>query len=84
MAVTAAQITVGTTRVTLAAGGNAALAVTIRNAGANTIFLGPIGVTTSNGYGLVTAAVISLEIDANDTLYGVAAAAGETAEILRT
>ena len=84
MAVTAAQITVGTTEVSLALAGVAGLTVRVRNTGTNPIFLGPTGLATSDGYGLLTTEVLEVKLAPGDQLFGIAAAAGETAEVLRT
>ena len=84
MAVTSEQITVGATAVSLALAGVAGLTVRVRNTGTNAIFLGAVAVVITTGYGLLTTEVLEVKLAPGDELFGIAAAAGETAEVLRT
>lgn len=88
MAVTSAQVSVGTTATELsAADTDTRLGQTliVKNASAATaVFLGGSGVTTSTGLSLAAAATVTVELGQGEELYGIVAAATETVHVLRT
>lgn len=56
----------------------------IRNAGANSMFLGDATVTTANGFELVSTAAVSLPLERAEKVYAVVAAATERADVIRS
>lgn len=79
---TAAQVSVGTSATSVFAADVAAARATVRNAGAASVFLGPAGVTTGNGYELTTGSVVELLIPAGEELFGIVATGTEPVHVL--
>lgn len=88
MAVTSAQVTVGTSATALSAAetdSRSGEQLRLLNSDAtNAVFIGPAGVTTATGYKLLAGATIgAIELDAGETLYGVVAAGTVVVHVLR-
>lgn len=87
MAVSAAQVSVGTTA-TLLTGGETdtvhgqAIIVKVPSAATAPIFLGPVGVTTTTGFEVAIGGSIALDLGQGESLHGVAATA-QTVHVLR-
>lgn len=77
MAVNALQSTVGTTATPLFGSATATTAL-VTNNGPDTVWLGPSTVTVGNGYPLPAEETRSVQMKASDTLYAIAAVAGNT------
>ncbi|MFF0183551.1 hypothetical protein [Streptomyces sp. NPDC005244] len=89
MAVVGAAVSVATTATLLsgADGDNVAgQSIYVTNAGANPIFLGGSGVTTATGYPVAAGASLpwAVALGVGEALYGIVAAATESAKVLRT
>lgn len=82
MAVTAEQVSVGTTAVALNAAANTGLSLVLR-AGTTGVFVGPSGVTTTNGLELSSGTPLAIDLDPGDVLYAVHASSA-TVHVLRT
>lgn len=84
MAVSSAQVTVGTSATLLASdsGINIGLQVTLKNKGAAVVFIGPAGVTTGNGYELAVGEVLPRDLGPGEELYGVVATATQPVHVL--
>jgi hypothetical protein len=88
MAVTAAQVSVGTTATLLSASdtdniSGQALVVKVPSAATAPVFLGPANVTATTGFEVAIGGSISLDLGQGESLYGVAATI-QTAHVLRT
>lgn len=88
MAVTAAQVSVGTTATLLSASdtdniSGQALVVKVTSAATAPVFLGPANVTTTTGFEVAIGGSISLDLGQGETLYGVATTI-QTVHVLRT
>lgn len=82
MAISSAQVSVGTTATSVLAAGVGGGRVRVRNAGAASVFLGASGVTTAAGYELTTGSTVDLVLEANETLYGIVATGTQTVHVL--
>lgn len=94
MAITTASIAVTTTAIQLAAisgvtsaavGTTGHNTVTVVNTGAGTVYLGPVTVTASGvtqGLPLAAGAAFSLDLVADDVLYGISASGSNTVNVL--
>jgi len=74
VAIVSQQITVGTTIVLLAQGGDDGSSVSITNKGTASMYVGGADVSTSTGYEVVAGSALGADLNAGEKLYGVAAA----------
>lgn len=89
MAVVGAVVAVATTATLLSAADTDSVSgqsIYVTNAGSNPIFLGGAAVTTGTGYSLAAGASLPwpLALSVGEALYGIVAAATESAKVLRT
>lgn len=82
MAVSAAQVTVGTTATSILAVGVAGTRVLVKNAGAASVFLGPASVTTGNGFELGTGDTVEVPLTAGAGLFGIVATGTEPVHVI--
>ena len=71
MAVVSSQKSVTTTATLIASSDADGSSVAVTNTSSETVYLGPSGVTTSNGYPLAQNAAIGIELQASEKLYGI-------------
>lgn len=83
MAVSSGQVSVGTSATSIVSASNGA-SVRVRNAGSAAVFLGPSGVTTSNGYELAAGSAVDLVLEAGEEVFGIVATGSETVHFLST
>ena len=85
MIVTTAQYTVATTAVQIIATNDVARQVNIHCIGNNAVYLGPTSaVTSSTGFYLdKNAAVLQIELDANDELWAISSTGSQTLTIMQ-
>ncbi len=90
MAVSTAQIPVGTTATLLSGvdpgsgGAPNGQSLVLSNTGAATVFIGGPGVTTTTGYPVPAGAEYSLDLDGLETLFAIVATGTVTVAVLRT
>lgn len=85
MAVTSAQVSVGTTATALNTAGTSGQRLVVSNAGTNDVLLGPSGVTTVTGLALAaTDGPIVIELAPGEVLFGIVATGTETVQVLRS
>lgn len=88
MAVSSAQVTVGTTATLLTAveaDTQAGSTLVITNASAVAVFIGPATVTTTTGLSLAAGATLPrFELNAGESVYGVVATGTAAVHVLRT
>lgn len=82
MAITAAQVSVGSSATALNTAGTSGVELTLIAQAAG-VFIGPSSVTTSNGLELPNGSALTVSIDPGDVLYGIHATSA-TVEVLRT
>lgn len=80
MSMTSAQVSVGTTATVLVTGIKGSAELTIKNAGAASVFLGGSGVTTTTGLDLASGATVGLTV--HESLYGIVATGTVTVHVL--
>lgn len=83
MAVTAAPVTVATTATALNVQGGAQR-LKLSNPAGQTVFLGPVGVTTATGYPLLASTVLPVDLAPGEVLYGIVAATTAIVSVLKT
>jgi hypothetical protein len=79
------QIAVGTSAVSLSSGAavsrGGVARVTLYNPGSVLIYVGSVSVSTANGLAIAPGAYVSLELTGGDSMYAVAAAAGQALHV---
>ena len=83
MAFSQAAVSVGTTATALVTADSDGEAVTVRNVGADDVFLGNASVTTANGFTLSADEVISFDMEGGAQLYGRVASGTVEVRVLR-
>lgn len=84
MALSNAQVSVGTTATALNTASSSWAFLTISvPSGGQTVFLGDSAVTTTNGLGVAAGATVNVRIAPGDVLYGRVAATTQTTHVLR-
>lgn len=83
MAVSSAQVVVGTTATALNASSNQGQRIYLSNPAGQTVFLGDSTVTTTTGYGLLASTTIKIDVDPYEVVYGIVAGTTATVGVLR-
>lgn len=84
MAITTAQLAVGTTVVELTARNPTDERSSIVVTPTVDLFVGPAGVTAANGYRVPAGGSLALDLESSERLYGVTASGTGTAHVLRS
>lgn len=82
MAVSASQVSVGTSATSILDVGDSGAVAEITNQGANPVFIGGSGVTTSTGYSLAAGATLRLTMSPEDEVFGIVASGSETVHVI--
>ncbi len=83
MAISNAQISVGTSAVLLAAGAGKATRVIVKNLTAsNDVFYGDVSVSTGNGLQALQGETLYFELSNGDELYAVSSSGGRTVAVI--
>jgi hypothetical protein len=87
VAITSAQITVGTTALLVSGtetDSRLGQSVSVANTGATTVYLGPAAVTTATGFPLAANGYQAVDLDTGEALYAVVASGTCVVGVLRT
>jgi hypothetical protein len=87
MAISTAQVTAGATEAALnTADADSWITLTVRNSHAtDALYVGPTGVTTSNGFGIAAGGVVKFELTPGAVLYGLRGSSNDiTAHVFRS
>lgn len=83
MSVLAERVTVGTTATEIVEADIDGAAFSIRNRGSESVFIGGLGVTTSDGYELGVGEAVGVQLNQGDILYADSASGGQRVDVLR-
>lgn len=88
MAITTGQVSVGTTATALSTAESddrSGSSICVSNpSGGSTVYLGPAGVTTGNGFALDAGASMAFDLQPGELIYGIVASGTVTVSVLRT